>query len=485
MVYQGRPVEPIRRTSESPWLRRRSRREVLRLGAVIVAGGAIAPLLAACAGPSGSAAAPVAPSAGGSPAPSAAPTTHALTGPITVVMGGGGPSTEPALQKVYDDFKAQNPAIEWDIRAIPGFGAEWDRLARASLESGEPVGLVMIDGLFVRAWARDGLLADLSADPALARVLARVPGRFHLAGPGETVTRAFPLALSQGVQTTGMYYNKAMLDRAGLVAPRTITDLKALVKPLAAVGAAPLTFCSGEISFNSMLVTWLLPMIAGRTGDPLAFVERTVKGEVRYDSPEWIEAFGAIADLRTSGVLLDGSGATDYPTMQALFLQGKAAMAYNGSWLLAQLQAGTPTVSFDLHVAPLPHVDGTSKAHSILSWGGVAMPARSAGNRDSVDAFLEYASRPEVDQAVVEGLQSYSPIPESNVAIHNAVAREFLPMFDDAITPLNWLWEPEIEAEVNNQVQALVKGDTDPASVGKAIEAVAEELRSSGRGYYS
>ena len=55
-----------------------------------------------------------------------------------------------------------------------------------------------------------------------------MPGRFHLAGPGETVTRAFPLALSQGVQTTGMYYNKAMLDRAGLVAPRTITDLKAL-----------------------------------------------------------------------------------------------------------------------------------------------------------------------------------------------------------------------------------------------------------------
>lgn len=29
------------------------------------------------------------------------------------------------------------------------------------------------------------------------------------------------------------------------------------------------------------------------------------------------------------------------------------------------------------------------------------------------------------------------------------------------------------------------KGGTDPASVGKAIEAVAEELRSSGRGYYS
>jgi arabinogalactan oligomer/maltooligosaccharide transport system substrate-binding protein len=477
-------VEPFRQTSDSPWTRMRTRRDVLKLGALIVAGGSVAPLLAACATPSGSAAGSVAPSSNGSPAPSAAPTTHPLVGPITVLMGGD-PSTEPALKKVYDDFKAQNPGVEWDIRALPGFGPEWDRLARAALESGEPVGLVMIDGLFVRAWARDGLLADLGADPAMATVLARVPERFHLAGPGETTTRAFPLALSQGVQTTGMYYNKAMLDRAGLEAPRTIADLKAMVKPLAALGAAPLTFCSGEISFNSMLVTWVLPMIAGRAGDPVAFVERTIKGQGGYDSPEWIEAFETIADLRTSGVLLEGSGATDYATMQALFLQGKAALAYNGSWLLTQLQAGTPTVAFDLHVAPLPLVDGTSKAHSILSWGGVALPAKAAGSRDSVYAFLEYASRPEVDEAVVEGLQSYSPIPASNVAIHNPVAREFLPMFEGAITPLNWLWEPEIEAELGNQVQALVKGDTDAASVGKAIEAVAEELRSSGRSYYS
>ena len=36
-------------------------------------------------------------------------------------------------------------------------------------------------------------------------------------------------------------------------------------------------------------------------------------------------------------------------------------------------------------------------------------------------------------------------------------------MFEDAITPLNWLWEPEIDAEIGSQVQALVKGDTDPA----------------------
>ena len=68
--------------------------------------------------------------------------------------------------------------------------------------------------------------------------------------------------------------------------------------------------------------------------------------------------------------------------------------------------------------------------------------------------------------------------------IEDPVAREFLPMFEDAITPMDWLWEPEITAEIDSQVQALVRGDTDPASVGKAVKAVADELRSSGRSYY-
>lgn len=467
-----KPSSAVRR---SPWDRHWERREFLKLGALLAAGGAAAPLLEACAAPRGSGPTSVAPAGGGS--------ATSVSGSITV-LAEGDPWTEPAPKKIYDDFKAQNPGVDWDIRAIPGLGPEWDRLARAALASGEPVGLVIVDGLFIRAWARDGLLADLGADPRLADVLGRLPERFHVGGVGETATRALPLAVTRGVQTTGLLYNKALLDRAGLAPPKTIADLKSMVAPLAALGVAPLVHCCGDASFNPLLVMWLLPMIAERAGDPLAFVERTIKGEVRYDSPEWIETFQILSDLRSTGVLLEGSGATDYATMQLLLLQGKAAMTYNGTWLLGALRAGAPTVPFDLHVAPLPLVDGASKAHSLAAWAGFAIPAKAAASRDAVDAFLEFASRPAVDAAVAEGIQAFSPLPASNAGIHDPVAREFLPLLDDAITSLNWLWEPEIDAEIGNQVQALVKGGTDPASVGKAIEAVAQELRSSGRSYY-
>ena len=61
--------------------------------------------------------------------------------------------------------------------------------------------------------------------------------------------------------------------------------------------------------------------------------------------------------------------------MQRLFLQGKAAMTYNGTWLLEALQAGTPTVPFDLHVAPLPLVDGAVEGSLDPRLGGL----RAAG----------------------------------------------------------------------------------------------------------
>ena len=65
-----------------------------------------------------------------------------LSGPITLLAESAAAAGEPAVKKVYDDFKALNPGVEWDIRSIPGLGPEWDRLARAALESGEPVDVI-------------------------------------------------------------------------------------------------------------------------------------------------------------------------------------------------------------------------------------------------------------------------------------------------------------------------------------------------------
>jgi hypothetical protein len=49
---------------------------------------------------------------------------------------------------------------------------------------------------------------------------------------------------------------------------------------------------------------------------------------------------------------------------------------------------------------------------------------------------------------------------------------------------LDWLWEPEVTTEIQNQVQALVKGDVPPAAAADAVQAKADALRREGRSYF-
>ena len=246
---------------------------------------------------------------------------------------------------------------------------------------------------------------------------------------------------------------------------------------------APLVHSAGDVIFNQMLLTWVLPMIAERTGEPIAFAERTVAGDIGYDSPEWIEAYEDHRrapylrrhDRRLRGRRLPDDAAAAPPGPRGHDVQRIVAAA--------ELRAGTPTVPFDLHVALPPAVDDTDRPRPNLAWSGVGIPATSVAGQGAVAALLEYASRPEVDRSIVASLQAYSPMAASNDAIEDEVAQEFLPMFDDAITPLDWLWEPEITAELDRGIQALLRGDTEPAAVGSAVQAVARELRSSGRSY--
>ena len=54
----------------------------------------------------------------------------------------------------------------------------------------------------------------------------------------------------------------------------------------------------------------------------------------------------------------------------------------------------------------------------------------------------------------------------------------------DGIVPLDWLWEPEVTTEIQNQVQALVKGDAQPQAAADAVQARADAVRREGRNYY-
>ena len=255
-----------------------------------------------------------------------------------------------------------------------------------------------------------------------------------------------------------------------------------MVQPLKALGAAPLVHPSGEVSWNPLLVMWIQPMLVNN--QPMEFTQKTLKGEVKYNGPEWIKTFETIARLTTDGVLGRGSGGLSVDSAYQLFNQGKAAMLYTGSWSLPALTSGTRAGGgVDLHATGLPLVENAQKAQPLIAFNSYAIAAASK-NKEAAVRWLRYAADPAVDAQLTEKLQAFSPMSASNSGITDPIAREVAPWFKDGIAPLNWFWEPEITTEIENQVQALVKGEAQPKAVADAVQAKADQLRREGRSYF-
>jgi ABC-type glycerol-3-phosphate transport system substrate-binding protein len=137
----------------------------------------------------------------------------------------------------------------------------------------------------------------------------------------------------------------------------------------------------------------------------------------------------------------------------------------------------------DLHTTGLPLVGNAAKAQPLIASNSYAVAA-SSKNKEAALRWLTYLADPVVDSQLAEKLQAFSPMPASNRGIKDPIAQELAPWFKDGIAPLNWFWEPEITTEIGNQVQALVKGEVQPAAAGDAVQAMADALRREGRSYF-
>jgi len=440
----------------------------MRRSAWLLGGAALASLLEAC-----------------TVAPAAPPAVSTPTATKLVLLDAANidaPEAAPRKQ-VVTDFMARNPDVTIDVPALPS-DIQWDRVARTTVSAGEQVDLLNINGLFIRSWVRDNLLDDLSTHSQLTASFGSVDPSF-LAAQSDDPRHPFalPVIHASPVHVTALFYNKALLDKAGLQPPRTLADMKAMVQPLKAIGAVPLVHPAGEVSWNPLLVMWIQPMLVNN--QPMEFTQKTLKGEVKYNGPEWIKTFETITNLSRDGVLAPGSGALGVDAAYQLFNQGKAAMLYTGSWSLPALTSGMRAGGgVDLHVTGLPLVESAQTAQPLIAFNSYAIAAASK-NKEAAIKWLNYAADPGVDARLVEKLQAFSPMPASNSGITDPIAREIAPWFKSGIAPLNWFWEPEITTEIENQVQALVKGEAQPKAAANAVQAKADQLRREGRSYFN
>ena len=237
-----------------------------------------------------------------------------------------------------------------------------------------------------------------------------------------------------------------------------------MVKPLAALGVAPLVHSSGDVFFNQMLVTWLLPMIAERAGDPLAFAEQHRRGRGRLRQPRVdrdLRDHRRPPDVRRPARRLGCHGLRDDAAALPAG-QGRDDLQRHVAPARSCRPARRP-VPFDLHVAPPPLVEGASRRSTdpCVDRASRCRPSRpraeTACTRSSSTRAGPRSTRP--------SSRACSPTrrsPTSNVGDRGpgraGVPADVRGRHHAAGLALG----AGDHAEIDSQVQALVKGDTDP-----------------------
>jgi raffinose/stachyose/melibiose transport system substrate-binding protein len=153
----------------------------------------------------------------------------------------------------------------------------------------------------------------------------------------------------------GVWYNKKIFAANHIAVPKTYDQLVAAAAKLQAAGIQP--FAASGI--QGWPITRLIGnLIFGQLG--VNAMNRIKSGQAKLTDPAYVAAAQKVADLGAKGYFGKGVASLDYGPAEDLFLQGKAAMFYMGSWVLSDLndpskdKIGLKNVGF----FPFPRVVG-------------------------------------------------------------------------------------------------------------------------------
>ncbi|WP_238005425.1 extracellular solute-binding protein [Dactylosporangium sp. AC04546] len=276
----------------------------------------------------------------------------------------------------------------------------------------------------------------------------------------------------------GVFYNKKLFADNGVTPPATWTDLVAAAQKLKTAGVVPIT----EAGSEGWPVTRLIGNHIFRNLGPDAMVAIR-DGKAKLTDPEYVKAADAIAQLGAAGLFGEGITSRTTDAANAQFLNGQAAMMYNGSWFLANLndpkqnKIGAENVGF----IPFPAVAGGKG--DISQWPAnagapTAMSKKSYGPKvgDWLSCIAEnYGSSVMQNQGVISGFRLNQPV--SNVPPLTAQLQKMASESSQSVLWFEALFDAKTTKDAQTNVALLLTGKLTPQKYMEMLQADLDQAR--------
>ncbi|MFC9353621.1 ABC transporter substrate-binding protein [Arthrobacter sp. NPDC057013] len=271
-----------------------------------------------------------------------------------------------------------------------------------------------------------------------------------------------------------IWYNKALLQKAGVSVPKSLDDVPAMCTALRKAGITPIAI-DGQDQWPLERYVAYQPF---RAAGP-DFVQKLKKGEAKFSDPAGQKTVQWMSALGKANCFQDGFSSQGYSDAQNQFTSGKAAMYNIGTWELPSLATDklNPAVRQDIDFTTLPVTEGSvTAANEYVSPSGIGMAVNTKTYDPLVSDFLKFALAKYPSQYAATGALS----PTTNV--QTAVPANATPLYKKAIEKAKDLgtkqampWDTQLDPTTNGRLQQelvlLVQGDITPEQFTSTMDS--------------
>ena len=280
---------------------------------------------------------------------------------------------ETLMNVLIPAFEAENPGIK--VNSVSHEWAELHDKVLVSANSNALPDVARCDIAWLPEFQKMGILVALDEEMPN---FAEVSGKLLDSAMSTAIINGHYYALALNTNSKIVFYNKAMLEAAGVSIPATMEEWIEAVKKL-----------SGENSKGQQVWGWNEPALAGWNicpfiwsfGGALTNEDQTIATGY-INGLATVKAVETFAELVKAGAIT-GFNAGDIPMTDG-FGTGRYAMMLEGPWKSAELAGAYPDVAYG--TAPIPAGEGGS----ISVLGGEDIAMFNTPNKEAAWKFMQF-----------------------------------------------------------------------------------------------
>lgn len=273
---------------------------------------------------------------------------------------------------------------------------------------------------------------------------------------------AYPGAL----QPLSAIYNQTKLDEVGLKIPTTLDEVYQFCADAKAKGVYAYGQGLGEATAGPQMLSLAqnATLIDGPNPD---FAKQLAAGETTYPDSPWVDQITIYEKMFKDGCFGEGSLGRSREQGATAVASGQALGIVDVGGVLPSIKTSAPNAA--VVMGPIPATNDGGATFITALPGFVTTINAQAKNPATAQAFLEFMGTPEASAMYAKGFASVPVLPNDQYT-PPAELKVFSEMIDAGkSTPLQDL-QTEVQATLNQQLQAMFLGKKTPQDVAQSMQ---------------